>query len=216
MHAAQSVVGKRAATQFFVSSYTPTLEALIVAPSSNIVTTADPKVVVVVQSAAEGFSTLEFAKKEYARIRDVVPIKYMLNVDGTRPNPNNGTTPVLEKEGRATIQRVLDRLDDASIVHFVCHGIQDEASPLDSALMLSDGKLTISKMQSVRRTSPASLAFLSACESAMGDPSQPDEVIHMAAAMLSIGFRSTVATMWCVPSFLFITRSGLIDKQANG
>ena len=199
LHAAQSADGKRASTQFFVTSYTPTLEALITTQSSNVVTAADPNVVVVVQSAAEGFPTLEFAKTEYARIQDVVPIKFMLNVDGTRVNPNNGTIPALEDGGRATIQCVLDRLNDTSIVHFACHGIQDAASPLDSALILSDGKLTISKMQSVLRTSPASLAFLSACESATGDASQPDEVIHMAAAMLSIGFRSTVATMWCVP-----------------
>lgn len=68
--------------------------------------------------------------------------------------------------------------------------------PLESALFLHDGKLTISRMQSIHRTIPASLAFLSACQSAMGDESQPDEVIHLAAAMLSAGFQSTIGTMW--------------------
>ncbi|KAM6493234.1 hypothetical protein JOM56_011368, partial [Amanita muscaria] len=39
----------------------------------------------------------------------------------------------------------------------------------------------------------ASLAFLSACRSAMGDMHQP---VHIAAAMLDAGFRSIMGTMW--------------------
>jgi CHAT domain-containing protein len=40
------------------------------------------------------------------------------------------------------------------------------------------------------------LAFLSACETATGDIRQPDQTIHLAAAMLFAGFQSVVATMW--------------------
>jgi CHAT domain-containing protein len=42
----------------------------------------------------------------------------------------------------------------------------------------------------------ALFAFLSACETAQGDREQPDQAIHLAAAMLFTGFRSVVATMW--------------------
>jgi CHAT domain-containing protein len=43
---------------------------------------------------------------------------------------------------------------------------------------------------------PMSLAFLSACQTAMGDETTPDEMMHLAAALLFAGFRSVVATMW--------------------
>jgi len=42
----------------------------------------------------------------------------------------------------------------------------------------------------------ASIAFLSACHSAAGDQDQPDEVVHLGAAMLGAGFQSVIATMW--------------------
>ncbi|KAF9239427.1 hypothetical protein BU15DRAFT_61939 [Melanogaster broomeanus] len=41
-------------------------------------------------------------------------------------------------------------------------------------------------------------AFLSACHTAVGDKSTPDEAIHLAAAMQFAGFKSVVGTMWGV------------------
>jgi CHAT domain-containing protein len=41
-----------------------------------------------------------------------------------------------------------------------------------------------------------SLAFLSACETAKGDKTIPDEAMHLAATLLFAGFRGVVATMW--------------------
>jgi CHAT domain-containing protein len=38
-------------------------------------------------------------------------------------------------------------------------------------------------------------AYLSVCETAKGDE-QPDQVVHLAAAMLHADFKSVVATMW--------------------
>jgi CHAT domain-containing protein len=42
----------------------------------------------------------------------------------------------------------------------------------------------------------AFLAFLSACETAKGDQDQPDQIMHLAAAMMFTGFKSVIATMW--------------------
>jgi CHAT domain-containing protein len=51
--------------------------------------------------------------------------------------------------------------------------------------------------QIMQQTMPnASLAFLCACETAMGDKQLPDEAIHLGATMLFAGFRGVVATMW--------------------
>ncbi|KAG9316098.1 hypothetical protein JVU11DRAFT_3772 [Chiua virens] len=41
-------------------------------------------------------------------------------------------------------------------------------------------------------------AFLSACHTAVGDRTAPDETIHLAAAMQFAGFRSVIGTMWAV------------------
>jgi CHAT domain-containing protein len=191
LHAARSIDGKQSTTSFVVSSYTPTLEALSASQMGSTVMT-DPKVLVVAQSDVEGLPRLKYVAEEYTCIRAAVSDEYMLMVDGSGRNQQPG-------EGQHTTpEEVLRSLNDASVLHLSCHGVQDRDNPLDSALILEGGKLTISKMQSHRRTKLASLAYLSACMTATGEPSQSDEVIHMAASMLSAGFQGVVATMWYV------------------
>jgi CHAT domain-containing protein len=96
----------------------------------------------------------------------------------------------------ASVKNVLLHLSDVSIAHFACHGHQNMVNPLWSGLTLDDGeKLTVSQL--MEKSMPkAALAFLSACETAMGDETLPDEALHIAASMLFVGFRGVVATMW--------------------
>jgi CHAT domain-containing protein len=82
----------------------------------------------------------------------------------------------------------------AHVLHLACHGEQAE-SPLDSAFLLSDGMLSIQDLMTIHLTSGV-LAFLSACQTARGSESQPDQAVHLAASMLFCGFRSVVGTMW--------------------
>jgi CHAT domain-containing protein len=82
----------------------------------------------------------------------------------------------------------------ANIVHLACHGVQDVSDATQSGFCLGDGRLTIPKIMELRLDN-VSLAFLSACETAKGDQNQPDQVMHLAAAMLFSGFKSVVATM---------------------
>ena len=42
------------------------------------------------------------------------------------------------------------------------------------------------------------LAFLSACQTAMGDENLSDEAIHIAAGMLFAGYGGVVGTMWSI------------------
>jgi CHAT domain-containing protein len=104
---------------------------------------------------------------------------------------------------QAKIQEVADALPGADIVHLACHGLQVQEDPLNSGFCLGDGRLTVSRLMDVK-LDRAFLAFLSACETAKGDKKQPDQAIHLAAAMLFCGFRSVIATMWCV--FVFTPR----------
>ena len=172
-----------------VSSYTPTLDMLGNAQSFDT-KIREPRVAIIVQSEVDGQPTLTHASKEGDRIRETVPAQYVLKTTNTSLSASGSE--------KTRIHEALDHLREASIVHAACHGIQDPNNPLDSALLLEDGLLTISKIQSVQRAPGGSLAFLSACMSAKGDDTRPDEVIHLAATMLCVGFQSVVATMWYV------------------
>lgn len=96
-----------------------------------------------------------------------------------------------------TVDSMLRKLPSTAVLHLACHGFQDPASPLDSGFILSDGTLTVRDLLKLRLDRPV-LAFLSACETAKGDKSQPDQVLHLAAAMLFAGFPSVIGTMWYV------------------
>lgn len=79
-------------------------------------------------------------------------------------------------------------------MHFACHGFQDLEQPLDSGLMLSNGRLKVSVIMRRPENDTAldtkkymSLAFLSACETAKADRAAPDEAIHLAATLLFKG-----------------------------
>ncbi|KAF9535340.1 CHAT domain-containing protein, partial [Crepidotus variabilis] len=41
-------------------------------------------------------------------------------------------------------------------------------------------------------------AFLSACQTSVGEMKLPEEVVHLAAGMLVAGYRSVVATSWAI------------------
>jgi CHAT domain-containing protein len=86
-------------------------------------------------------------------------------------------------------------LQAANFVHLACHGIQYSSEPHKSEFSLSSGSLTVSELMAID-LKDAFFAFLSACETAKGDQEHADEVIHLAATMLFVGFKSIVATMW--------------------
>ena len=94
-----------------------------------------------------------------------------------------------------TVKEVIAHLPAISIAHFACHGQQHVQNPLESGLILQDGRLTVSQIME-QSTSKAALAFLGACQTAMGDEHIPDEVIHLASTLLFAGFQGVIATMW--------------------
>lgn len=86
----------------------------------------------------------------------------------------------------ATRAEVMARLGCSDWVHFACHALTDFASPSESRLVLHDGTLRVSELASLRVNS-ASLAFLSACATASGGDSLPDETIHISSAFQLAG-----------------------------
>ena len=66
-----------------------------------------------------------------------------------------------------------------------------------SRFAMRDGPLTIREIIRSQWQNPE-FAFLSACHTAVGDESSPDEAIHLAAVMQFSGFRSVIGSMWSV------------------
>ncbi|KAJ6505610.1 CHAT domain-containing protein [Mycena vulgaris] len=167
-------------SDYAISSYTPTLDTLLASPPPKV---HEPKMLAVIQPEMPGDRRLDlpFTFKELDMIEQHVPTTWLTKL-GTKEEPTS-------------VGRVLSLLPDASFVHFACHGSQDLVDPLESALLLGDGDLKVSKIMQTPIQN-ASLAFLSACETAMGDENVPDEAMHLAATMLFAGFRGVVGTMW--------------------
>ncbi|KAH9834618.1 CHAT domain-containing protein [Rhodofomes roseus] len=168
------------ASDYIVSSYTPTL--------SNILPTSTPSaahspinVLLVGQADSPGHPPIPNVGVELKMIEDVLcSISHTRRVQG----PD------------ATQPTVLTEMAKSHITHLACHGIA-RPNPLDSAIVLRDGSLPVSRLM---RTpfSDAKLVFLSACQTARLSPSEPDESINIASAMLSAGFQTAVATMWSI------------------
>jgi CHAT domain-containing protein len=161
-------------TDYVVSSYTPTISTLLnhVPVPTNLF-----KMMVVIQPDTPGQTSLPYTIEELRKIETHVPNKDLV------------------KLVRGSVEDVISLLPATSIAHFACHGQQNIQNPLESALVLQDGQLKVSQI--MQQSMPnASLAFLSACETAMGDENLPDEMIHLGATLLFAGFRGVVATMW--------------------
>lgn len=171
---------------YAISSYIPTIGALLnqrttsKPPSSSTTDIPDSfKMLAIVQP-----KSLPNTLHELRVIQRHIPSDALVALG------NPPSTPL------ATVSEVLHHLSTASIVHFACHGKQNLGNPLESALMLeNDGKLSVERiMQHDMRN--ARLAFLCACETAMGEREVPDESMHLGAALLFAGFKGVVATRW--------------------
>jgi CHAT domain-containing protein len=174
------------ASDFVISSYTPSLSALIKPHTqrnqspSHTCHDPSPRILVVSQPDTPGQSPLPCTTEEAEAI--------------SRHFPNN-FTHLANRD--ATIDAVLDAMQENEWVHLACHGTQEPREPTASAFLLEDGRLALSQLMytSLPR---AELAVLSACQTAKGNEGLPEEAVHLAAGMLAADFRSVVATMWSI------------------
>ncbi|KAG9037156.1 hypothetical protein FRB95_006710 [Tulasnella sp. JGI-2019a] len=175
--------GERNLPDRFTSSYTPTISALLRARDGYqpINSTLGPRLLIVAQAEAEGEARLPNILNEIACIQQLA-------------------TNVTVVEGHdCTRDIVLTRLLNTAWVHFACHGDQHLTEPFQSHFSLLTRNAPLTLLDIIKTDLPeAELAFLSACHSAAGDKSTPDEAIHLAAGVLFAGFRSVIGTMWAM------------------
>ncbi|KZP01552.1 hypothetical protein CALVIDRAFT_559366 [Calocera viscosa TUFC12733] len=144
--------------------------------------TTPQRVLMVAQPKGDHFVELPSVKEELKVLRRTLPENKLV---------------VLE-DADASMANVTRALDTERWIHFACHGHQDQVSPLDSCLVLADGKLKLSTLIAHGVHDPNSFAFLSACHTARGFPDLPDEMLHIAAALEFAGFGSVVGSGWAI------------------
>jgi CHAT domain-containing protein len=139
------------------------------------------KILTVAQPDAPGAEPIPQTEDEVKLVQKIAADHYVMN---------------LTRE-QATVDRVLAAMKDSNWVHLACHGQQCIGQAMESGLLLQDGKLKLSTI--VGEYLPkAEFAFLSACQTAMGDENVSEESAHLAAGMLLAGYRGVVATMWSI------------------
>ena len=172
-------------SDFVVSSYLPTLSILALSPDAAVAPSGDLRFLAVRQPPSDGQSRLPGVDTELEHIKAVI-----------KSSPSVCTT--LMESSVGTVEEVLSLMKQADWVHFACHGIQDAASAIDSGLCLADERsLKLSDIVALSRPR-GGLAFLSACQTAMGNERLSDEAIHIAAGMLFAGYGGVVGTMWSI------------------
>ncbi|KEP45577.1 putative aromatic di-alanine and TPR containing protein [Rhizoctonia solani 123E] len=164
-----------------VSSYTPTLNALLVSFHKPFETFSG--ILAVGQADTPGFPRISNTVAELAFIKE-------------RSQAISSAYIQLD-DNEATVEAVLMGMEYSSWVHFACHASQSGDSPADSSFHLCDGSLKLSTITQKSFTDRG-LAFLSACQTATGTEDLPDEAVHLAAGLLMAGYPSVIATLWSV------------------
>lgn len=158
-----------------VSSYTPALKALQVARKKTWVppTAKNSRVLVVAVHKTPVHDDLNVAD-EIAAIQQHV-----------------GSSALVEVLEGPTVEVILDKIIDSSMVHFACHGFLDTKRPSKSALLLGTGDVEELRLEDFQQLDHqlAQVAYLSACSSAeIGARNLIDGSIHLASTFQAVGF----------------------------
>ncbi|KAG1789916.1 CHAT domain-containing protein [Suillus variegatus] len=171
-------------SRLYISSYTPSLTALIKARASHDRSPSVPFVAIGQDLPAGALRTLDAVEPELELVRRLMP-----------PPPTVSFSKITSVD--ATKSTALRALQDNTWFHLACHGTQRIDEPFQSAFLMRDQPLSLLDIAQMD-LSRHQFGFLSACETAVGDFSTPDEVIHLAAGLQFSGVKSVVGTLWKV------------------
>jgi len=181
----------RCLADFYVSSYTPSLTALIHARSAPATRDIDTSC----SGARTSQRLLLVGQPDEALVKvdkELEDVALVAMKAGHTPD----SLVLFGGDSDGERDKILECLRGQNWIHFACHGILDAIDPFGSHFQISDGTITL--MDIVKQNLPnAELAFLSACHSA----EQPENIVegeslHLAAAIQFAGFRSVVGTIW--------------------
>lgn len=178
---------RRCCDDYVISSYTPTLTSLLRTQRGGVSFSKDDLSLTLLaeKRAQEPLALIPGVNLETQNIAAIAKL--------------NNVKIAGYLKGATTVVGASEAIRTANMIHLACHGVQDHEDATKSGFCLGDGRLTISELMKLD-IKYGFLAFLSACETARGSDEQPDQAMHLAAAMLFTGFKSVIATMWSVMS----------------
>jgi tetratricopeptide (TPR) repeat protein len=185
LHAAgQYRRGGRDLERLYVSSYTPSLSALVKARRTRESSPSASFSAIVQAKPAGPYEELLFADREADMVQGFLP-----------PPPATVFTKLASDA--STRDAALRALQTNRWIHFSCHGKQDFETPFNSHLAMADAELSLLDIINAD-LSNHEFAFLSACQTAVGDEAMPDEMIHLAAGLQFTGVKSVIGTLWTI------------------
>jgi hypothetical protein len=162
-----------------ISSYTPTVRALMHSRSRALNLDPAAGMLAVAMSLTPGAPALPSADTERKFLEATFSADTLFNE-------------------QATTDRVIAALPKYAIAHFACHGETDLADPSASRLLCHDHQ---SNALSVARLSrldlpDAALAYLSACATSQTSAVLADEAVHVTSAFQIAGYAQVIGTLW--------------------
>lgn len=176
-----------------ISSYTPTIKALIYARERASEATKfnrnQPKLLIITMPTTPDATSLPGTDKEMLAVRDAVCSPFSVD---TMIQPD--------------VKEVLEEMKGYDMIHFACHGVSDVKNPSNSCLILQHGeefrqslrqdRLTVRQVSEMN-LKQARIAYLSACSTAENlSATLLDEVIHLASGFQVAGFCHVIGSMW--------------------
>ncbi|KAJ7734062.1 hypothetical protein B0H16DRAFT_1695911 [Mycena metata] len=159
-------------SDFLISSYTPSLTALIQGHRPQSESQAGTQLLAVTQSSAEGQSFIPGTLEEIKCIEQHA----------------KGKVPVLWLDrDMATIEEVQKGMKDSRWVHFACHGLQDESVHLTAGMLLAGYRGVIGTMWSIGDNDAPQVAgdvYAHLLEASPPDPARAAEALHLAVQKL--------------------------------
>jgi CHAT domain-containing protein len=103
-----------------------------------------------------------------------------------------GTIPLIGD--MATKKTVLNEMKDKKVLHFACHGFFNDYDPIHSGLKLSDEFITALDFMNMEIN--ANLTVLSACDTALGEINNTDELEGLVRSIQYSGSKFVIASLW--------------------
>jgi CHAT domain-containing protein len=110
--------------------------------------------------------------------------------------PNNQR---LKGSKEASVSNYRQLIQKVQVIHSSHHARSRLDNPLESALILADGCITLSQLLTPSwRTPQLEDVFLSCCETGLGVAEITDDILTFSTAFLCAGAKSVISTLWAV------------------
>lgn len=174
--------GKQNMNQIYVSSYIPSLGALVRARREWSLKRREdplPSILVVAVTNPGDRGPLPGGEEEVKHLIRLAPKE-----------------PTVLQEFSATREAILGGMMGHSWVHVVSHGEYDEKEAFSSRICLSEGHEPLTLRDLLGKTFPkAELAVINTCNSGRLGGTLPDEHLHLLGGMMGAGFPSVVGCL---------------------